>query len=135
MASADSAFVRVLARYFNQGDTSSKPLVDHAAPDWYVPVPAQGMGPRRVIVTTESLLFHLDGWNTISTIIINNNDDTNFIEVQWHYLTMVSADQTNVMPVAAGAPLVINGPITIANNLLLQAHGAAVSVDISIFGT
>lgn len=131
----DTAFLRVLGQYLDQGATDEPPFVNHAPPDWNVPVPAQGMGPRRLIVTTAGVTTHLDGWTTLLAAIIVNRDATNLVEVTYHYLDQAAVDKTNTVPIQPGGFIILNGPITLANNLVMASFNANCVVDYSLYGT
>lgn len=135
MSQNDTAFVRVMQQYFDKGLTSAPPLVTHAPPDWAPPSPAQGVGPRRLIVTTGGVTIHLDGWNSILSLMLANRDPLNFVELIWTYTDATPTAHINKIKLYAGASAVIPGPVTLASNLLLTADTASCLVDYSIIGT
>jgi len=129
---ADSAAIRVSASYYDQG--ASPPYVDFFPTTWQ-PAVSQVQGPRRISVPTIGVTVHLDGWASVLTVVLANKDPTNYIEVAYTYPSPIGGAKTNVISLLPGASAVINGPITLASNLVLTAFGGTVITDYAILGT
>jgi hypothetical protein len=126
---ADYARIRVRAEYSKNADYSS-PKIDHE-------FTSQETTPskydfREVSAGTGGTTVDLGAYTTIDDCIIHNLDSTNYVDATFRNTANGATD--NIIRVDKGAILSV-GELTVANDLVLTANGAAVNCEILLLGT
>jgi hypothetical protein len=87
---------------------------------------------RKVSAATGGTTIDLAAYASISNILIKNKDGTNYVEATFRTTGGGSNDQ--VLRCPAGSIVMTGSAVTVANDLVLTAHSAAVACEVCIIG-